>query len=351
MIAPPPEARYTRPALRPNGSPLVKALRRLVMTPLLIAVFILVVGGSPLWAALTLGFDLAREGVRSRRLATTRAFGFLVLFLISDLVGWVGGMLVTPLLLTEAGRARWLAANHALAWAWGDRMLRWTLRIFSMKPSIEGEEVFASRGPFLLFARHASGGDVVLPLAFAGARHGLGVRIVLKRELLFDPGIELVCGRLPCAFVRRGASDPASEVEEICKLAHDLGPDECVAIFPEGTRFGAQKRARLLERLSEKGDTLALSRARALERTLPPRPGALALLERNPHLDVVFLAHVGYEGAADWGEVWRGALAHKDLKIRFWRVPASEIPRGPGEVERWLHDQWLNMDRWIRENG
>ncbi len=352
MIAPPPEARYSRPDLRPTGSPAEVIARRLVMVPVFFAVTAGLVLGLPLWLGLTLTFDLLREGFRSRRLATSRALAILVLFLINDLLGFLGGVLVTPLRLFEAGRRRWLGANHALAWAWADRLYRGTLRVFSMRASVEGDEVLAQGGPFLLYVRHASAGDVVVPLAFAGARHGLGLRIVLKRELLLDPGIDLVCSRLPCVFVRRGAGDPAGEIEAICKLTEGLGPNECLTIFPEGTRFGGHKRARLIERLAERGDTRQLERARQLERTLPPRPGGpLALLVRNPHLDVVFCAHVGYEGAADWGEVWRGALAHRALKIRFWRVPAAEIPREPEAADAWLYAQWREMDRWIAENG
>lgn len=352
LNAPHAEARYTRPDLRPTGTLGETLRRRALMVPLLLFFATGVLGALPLWLLLTFLFDLAREGLRSRRLATSRALLFLALFLVSDLMGFFGGLWALRLLLTERGRQRWLAENHALAWAWADRMFRGTLRVFSMRKEVEGEEVLAAGGPFLFFVRHASGGDVVVPITFAGQHHGLGLRIVIKRELLYDPGIDLVCSRLPCVFVKRGAQDPAGEVEEVCKLATDIGRDECLAIFPEGTRFGGHKREKLLERLAEKGDTLTLERARALRRTLPPRPGGpVALIERNPNLDVVFCAHVGYEGAADWGEVWRGALAHRDLKIRFWRVPAAEIPREHAEAERWLFEQWLAMDRWIEQNG
>ena len=112
--------------------------------------------------------------------------------------------------------------------------------------------------------------------------------------------------------------------------------------------MGGHKRAALIERLQAKGDTRALERAQQLHRTLPPRPGGpIALLERNPHLDVVFCAHVGYEGAATWADVWAGDLTKKDLKIRFWRVPAAEIPREKDKAEEWLFQQWREMDRWI----
>lgn len=352
LIVPPPQARFTRPPLRPNSPPLVAFLRRLIMGSAFFCAAILAILLFPLWVPLAMLFDRVHERGRAHVYAMTRAGLFVLVFLWSDLIGFAGGILVTPLLLTAGGRARWLAWNHALAWDWADRMFRWTLRIFSMKLTVEGEEVLAEGGPFLFFVRHASGGDVVVPLAFAGERNGLGVRIVLKRELLFDPGIDLVCSRLPCAFVRRGTGDPAAEIEQICTLAEGMGRDECLVIFPEGTRFGAHKRARLIERLRQKGDALALERAERLRRVLPPRPGGpLALLERNPHLDVVFCAHVGYEGAADWGEIWRGELAHKPLTIRFWRVRASEIPREHAAADAWLYDQWAKMDRWIQSQG
>jgi len=38
------------------------------------------------------------------------------------------------------------------------------------------------------------------------------------------------------------------------------------------------------------------------------------------------------------------------IKAKWWRVPASEVPRDRDEVVAWLFDQWERIDAWIAEN-
>ena len=78
------------------------------------------------------------------------------------------------------------------------------------------------------------------------------LRYVLKRELLWDPCLDLVGNRLPNAFVRRGVGDPG-EIARVAALARGLERDEGVVLFPEGTRFTPERRQHLLDRLDARG--------------------------------------------------------------------------------------------------
>ena len=119
-------------------------------------------------------------------------------------------------------------------------------------------------------------------------------------------------------------------------------------IYPEGTRFSAAKRARVLERLAREGDLKQLEYARSLHSVLPPRTGgALALLEAAPHADVVVCAHTGFEGAATLAQIWRGELLHQTIRVRFERIPRASIPTSRDAQAAWLRERWQEIDAWL----
>jgi len=98
--------------------------------------------------------------------------------------------------------------------------------------------------------------------------------------------------------------------------------------------------------LRAKGQGALADIAAGYRSVLPPRTGGpLALLQAAPDADVIFVEHVGLEGAASFGEFWRGALVGKTLRVRLRRVAAAAIPREARE--RWLFEQWAETDRWI----
>jgi hypothetical protein len=64
--------------------------------------------------------------------------------------------------------------------------------------------------------RHASIGDTLLASALVGRPHGIfWLRYVLKRELLWDPCLDVVGNRLPHVFVDR-ASDRFAARDRAC---------------------------------------------------------------------------------------------------------------------------------------
>ncbi|MCA9620428.1 MAG: lysophospholipid acyltransferase family protein, partial [Myxococcales bacterium] len=209
----------------------------------------------------------------------------------------------------------------------------------------EGDEVFAT-GPVLVMARHSSVADTVLPVMLAGERHGLVLRWVLKRELLWDPCLDIVGHRLDNCFVSRMPEEGSADVARVAALMDDLGPGEGVMIYPEGTRFSAQKRRALLDKATKRGDETLRARVARFQHVLPPRlGGASALLARGT--DLVFLAHVGLEGSATFWDLARGGLIGQPVRVKAWRIPAREVPAEPEARIAFLHDQWAKVDAFV----
>ncbi|HUI26070.1 MAG TPA: lysophospholipid acyltransferase family protein [Candidatus Kryptonia bacterium] len=314
--------------------------RRALTIPLYTLLNILVVGTLPLLLLIAAAFDVCRK----RGLVVVRCVAFLALYLCCETIGILASAM---LWLGVRGRERSLQRHYALQQWWAGALLGGAQRIFGMRIEVEGAEV-AARGPMLLFSRHASLGDSLLPSVFIARRYSIRLRYVLKRELLWDPCLDIVGHRLPNYFVQRGSGESARGIAAIQALAEDLRTCDGVLIFPEGTRFTPAKRARLLQRLQTDADPTLLERAQALMHVLPPRLGGpLGLLERNQNADAVFCAHVGFEGSGSARELLSGALVGAVIRVGFWRVPFAQIPAGRAAQADWLFEQWRRVDDWI----
>ncbi len=318
--------------------------RRLVTIPgCLIAAAIVL----PALPVLLVGALLVDAVVRERLVATR-----LVLFGAVYLACGVAGIVASGVLwLARAwpgfAGERATAAEYALQHWWTRTLFRAAAAIFALDLRLEAD-VEPPQTPQLVFIRHASIVDVLLPAVLLSNRWGMRLRYVLKRELLWDPRIDLNANRLPNYFVWRSAPDSRPEIEAVTALAHDLAAGGGVLIYPEGTRFTHAKREHILKRLEEKRDPL-LPRARELESVLPPKPGGpLGLLEANPAADVLFFGHVGLEGLATLRDVWRGGLVGRTIRVSLWRVERSHIPTSPSERLEWLYTEWSRMDAFVR---
>jgi hypothetical protein len=85
---------------------------------------------------------------------------------------------------------------------------------------------------------------------------------------------------------------------------------------------------------------------------LPPCPaGATSPLRAAPHADVVFVAHTGLEHLSTVRDIWRGLPTDKTLHLRWWFVPAAEVPRDETEQTDWLYRWWETIDAWITTTG
>jgi 1-acyl-sn-glycerol-3-phosphate acyltransferase len=248
---------------------------------------------------------------------------------------------------------RWAGADQERELALEQRIQVWWARttwdasgrLYRMNLAIEGAEC-AAEGPLVILSRHTSLLDTLLPLVVLGERHGLRLRYVMKRELLWDPCLDAIGHRWPTAFVRRGTRN-ARELEHVLHLAEGLGPKDAVVLYPEGTRFSAERRSRVLAELQASHHE-AYERAVRLTHVLPLHPGGvLGLLDNNPELEVVFFAHTGLEGASHFRDLAAGKLLDATVKVKLWRLPRSEIPEGHAARLSWLANEWERLDRWV----
>jgi len=320
--------------------------RRGVTVPLYLLLGTFTVALLPVTIALALASDAVR---RTGHLATLRCTLGITLYFACEAVGIVASLVlwVANALWPGATADRVVTWNLLLQRVWARTLFTGATRLFSMRTEVTGEEA-VRHGPLFLFCRHASTLDTLLPAVFASQPYTLRLGHVMKRELLWDPCLDIVGQRTRNAFVRRGSDAPDKEIALLRQLATRVTERDGVLLFPEGTRFSPAKRERALAHLADTKQFARLERARRLQYVLPPRRGgALALLETRPDVDVVFLAHVGFEGTASLNDIWRGKLIGRTIHLRFWRVPSAAIPQTAADRVEWLDAQWQRIDAWI----
>ncbi len=320
--------------------------RRAVTVPIYLGLGALSLALLPLTILLALATDAFR---RTGHLVSVRCALGLTLYFVCEAVGIVAsaGLWVASGLWPGATVDRVVTWNLVLQRAWALTLFAGATRLFGMRVEVTGEQE-VRRGPLFLFGRHASTLDTLLPAVFASHPYTLRLGHVMKRELLWDPCLDIVGQRTRNTFVRRGSGEREKELALLRQLAISVGERDGVLLFPEGTRFTPAKRERALARLAATRQPEQLRRAQRLHHVLPPRRGgALALLETRPDIDVAFLAHVGFEGTADLNDIWRGKLIGRTVRLCFWRVPSAEIPRTAEGRSEWLDTQWERVDAWV----
>lgn len=309
--------------------------RRLVSVPALFCAAFLLTISIPIWLPLVAVVDL----VRGRpRLPVARLLAFGVCWCWIEVAG------VTYTFLTWcAGRARREATQYALMDWWANTMMAAMRRTIGIAPEVEGLDELCGGGAIVL-SRHASLADSLLSAWVVWCRARVWPRYVLKRELLYDPCLDIVGLRIPNHFLDRQATDADAELDELRRLASGVGPGVAAVIFPEGTRANDTKRERALEKIAAR-DPARAERLRSLRRLLPPRPaGSQALVEGAPDADLVLAWHTGFDGLDTFGGMIRH-LARPLPPVRFVarRVPRTEVPVGDAFAP-WLDEQWLRLD-------
>ncbi|MFW3170829.1 lysophospholipid acyltransferase family protein [Geodermatophilus sp. CPCC 206100] len=282
----------------------------------------------------------------------------LLAFGMTYLALQVAGLVAAGVLWVLSGFGRRLdspasrAAHYTVLRLLLDALMRMAQRLFALRLVTDGESwsplddgVPGSTNAMVVLSRHAGPGDSFLLVhTLMNRDHLRQPRIVLKDVLQLDPLIDVYLNRLPNHFVSAGVDGPAA----IGALARDLGEEDALLIFPEGANFTPRRRFRAIQRLRERGLVSAVRRAEALRHVLPPRPaGVTAALRAAPHADVVFVAHTGLEHLSTVRDVWRGLPMDKTLHLRWWFLPADEVPRDEAELTDWLYQWWETIDDWI----
>jgi 1-acyl-sn-glycerol-3-phosphate acyltransferase len=283
-----------------------------------------------------------------RRWAILRCVGFFTTYLVGESIFLTIAFL--QWLFAFGDRGRLVGWTHWLSNVWG-AILHGSGRVFfGLVADVTGMDAVEAGGPILVFFRHTSIADTPLAPVYIGKHAGLRLRYIAKRELQSDPIFDVIGSRLDTCFVARASKNPAREIDAVCSLLENMGPQDAIVLYPEGTRFSPEKRERIMARLGDQLDPVRLQRARRLRHLLPPRLGGpVALLERNPGADIVFCTHIGYEGAATFADLLHGRAIGRRIQVEFRRVPFAEVPTEREAIVDWLFAQWAQLDNWIDE--
>jgi 1-acyl-sn-glycerol-3-phosphate acyltransferase len=309
--------------------------RRGLSVPALLAFAVLITVTVPIWLPVAVLADAARLRFR---LPIARLLAFGVCWSWIEVAG-VAHSFATWL----AGKGTDPATQYRLMRWWAAALMTALRRTIGIAPRLEGAEALAG-GNVVVLSRHASLADSLLSAWAIRVQAGLWPRYVLKRELLFDPCLDIVGLRVPNHFLDREAPDHDAELGALRELAGGIGAGSAAVIFAEGTRANPAKRARALERIAER-DPERAERLGSLRHLMPPRPGgSAALVEGAPQADVVLAWHTGFDGLDSFGGIV-AKLAKPLPPVRYVvrRVPRAEVPSGEAFLA-WLDDQWLRMD-------
>lgn len=169
-----------------------------VLAALLAAIFLLVAAAGAIAAPLT----------RHRRLLRLGLFGALYLVLDATLVLCCAGLWL---------RHPWPGRRDADDWSRAHQTLlrrALALLVAAARPAfgfrVEVQEPPGSYRisglPLLVLSRHGGPGDSFALVEMLMSRYRRRPAIVLKETLRWDPGLDILLGRLPSCFVRRGDS-------------------------------------------------------------------------------------------------------------------------------------------------
>ena len=322
-----------------------KVVRRLKTIPPIMIGLVLVTALLPLLLIGAILVDLFRAITQRKPAMALRLVAFLWIYLATDTFGLI--TLFALWLLSGFGSNRKMMLNSTWRFQqlWVRVLLGSVKLLFGLRIIDEGAECLTP-GPVIVLIRHASIVDNLLPSALVAARERVRLRYVLKRELLSEPCLDVAGQRLPNYFVRRDTGEEI-ERERIGQLASGMGSEDGFLLYPEGTRFTAERRQRALEKIGER-DPQRAARLEPIEYMLPPKVGGLlAVLEQAPEADVVLMIHQGFDGLRLISDIWGGALVGRVINVRFTRVPHDQIPPTRDDQVAWLDELWLEADRWV----
>ena len=328
----------------PRGS---KIARRVKTIPALLVGLVLVTALLPLLLVGALVVDLFRAVTQHKPWMALRLVAFLWIFLLTDTAALLA--LFALWLVSGFGRNAKLmvGATWHLQQLWVRVLFGSVKLLFGLKLIDEGAECLKP-GPVIVLIRHASIVDNFLPSVLVAARERVRLRYVIKRELLSEPCLDVAGQRLPNYFVRRDSGEQV-ERDRIRDLATGMGPEDGFLLYPEGTRFTAERRQRALDKIAER-DPQRAARLDSIEYLLPPKVGGLlATLDGAPQTDVVLMVHQGFDGLRLISDIWGGALVGRTVNVRFTRIAHDQIPATREQQVEWLDSLWLEADRWVAE--
>jgi 1-acyl-sn-glycerol-3-phosphate acyltransferase len=325
-------------------------VRRLVLAPAMLVLTVVAVTGLPV--LLLVGVALAT--ILPGRWRALRLLWMVLLYLLLESVALVAlfGLWVGSGFGWRIRSPRFQRAHYVLV-QWFLQILFWECqRVLHVRVAVEGPPPTSYDGrPLLILSRHAGPGDSFLVVHALLNWYAREPRIVLKDTLQWDPAIDVLLNRLPNCFIRPDPGrDGARVVEQVGELSRNLDANDAFVIFPEGGNVTEHRRKRAIERLRRKGHIDEAQKAERLKHVMAPKPGGvIAALTQARDADVVFVAHTGVEHMVTVLDVWRELPMDREIQMRWWIVPAAEVPTGEEERIDWLFAWWATIDDWIDE--
>ncbi len=329
----------------PAGDTQRRILRRLISIP---AVLLLTLLTTALLPALLI-IALILQCLPQYR-GALRTLAFVLCYLWCETLGILASSAVW-LKAIVSGRSRsntrYLADNYRLQRWWVRTLYQAGIRLYGVRLQVSGQEALHGGAPILM-PRHASLADTLLPLVCYAIPQDVRLAYVMKRELLWDPCLDIVGHRVPNFFIDRTAEEGSTEATAMANLLRSLPAHTGLLIYPEGTRYSVERRDRALQFASQSETADLRQRMQNWPDLLPPRLGGpLALLGANPGRDLLFCAHLGFEGASHLRNLFSGRWTHALIQVHFWRVPYAEIPKDNKAQLNFIWSQWDQMQHEI----
>ncbi len=270
---------------------------------------------------------------------------FLTLFLFFSFIGLLKAFF--SWLFFKNNYSYFISYNSKIKKWWAYNIFFSAQKLFSINIKIRGLESLQTNSAFIFFMRHVSLFDVLLMEALVAYPFDISIRYIMKKELLWNPCIDIVGQRLVNYFVNRSARNKTLEIKNISLLAKNLKVKDSVLIYPEGTRFNIKKRTHILRKLKKSNNIHFYKYAKSLKKTLPPRlGGSLGLLvENNNEADVVFCNHIGFEIFSNFIKLFQSNFIGNTIFIKFNKVLFKDIPKNKKNLKKWFLQRWLQLDK------
>jgi 1-acyl-sn-glycerol-3-phosphate acyltransferase len=291
---------------------------------------------------------LAAPLTRRRRLLRFALLGALYLILDASLVVCCAALWLRDPLAGHRDPARWSRRHEALLRTSLALLLAAARRLLGFRVEVQEppDQDGISGHPLLVLARHGGPGDSFALVEMLMSRYRRRPAIVLTERLRWDPGMDLLLGRLPSCFVRRGGGPAAAT--RLTEMARDMDCDDAILLFPEGGNWTPGRHRRVIARLTRAGRRSDAADAASNKHVLPPRAGGvLACLAGRGDLNVAVVAHTGLDDLVGPMSIWRAVPVSEPMVVRWWYEPGKALPRGAASRRDWLRLQWAIVDSWI----
>jgi 1-acyl-sn-glycerol-3-phosphate acyltransferase len=320
-------------------------VRRAVLDPIWVP---LAVGLALLFAAVAAAATLVAPLSRHRRLPRLSLFGAVYLVVNASLVLCCAGCWLRYPISRRRDPAYWSRLHQALLGRALALLVAAARPLLGFRVELQeppGHDLIAGR-PLLLLARHGGPGDSFALVQLLLSRYRRRPAIVLKETLRWDPGLDVLLGRLPSCFIRRGEGKAP---ERLAELARTMRADDAILLFPEGGNWTPGRHGRAIARLLHAGRRQAAADAAENRNVLPPQPtGMLACMSGRPDLIVAVVAHTGLEDLVTPALVWRALpVSASPMIVRWWFQSARSLPVTEDGRREWLRLQWALVDSWI----